>query len=212
MKNTFSHKYLDWILIVISLLFSVDSILILFNEFDFFSTFTLRLIFAFVSVLALISLLVNNLNGERYSRIFIIVATIIPAIIILNQFFTDLIFYGISRTDLLQNPILFLKAIIGIILFILIIKYSRQTKSERRKDYGILAMSIGIFATIFVIIKAIQTNTMEGLQELPLWKLITKSLIGLIVAYFGLRLKNDKIKLKSCIIITLILMLIYNLI
>jgi hypothetical protein len=212
MKQTFSNKYFDWILIAITFLFSIDTVLNLFNKFEYFSSYLLRITFALVSIAALISLVVKNGNGEKYSRFFIIVGLIIPSLLIFNQFITDLIFYGTKRLNFLLNPILYLKFIIGIILFILTIKYSKQTKSDRIKDYGILTSYIGIFLIGLILIKAIEPNFNTELNNVPIWKIIVKTIIGLSIVYLGYRLKNENIKLKTSVILFLISMFIYGLI
>jgi len=145
MKQTFLYKTFDWILVIVFLYFSIFSFENLINGYDYFSTFLLKIIFFIVSVAALVSLFLKPLNGERFSRIFIIVVLIIPGILVVNQYLVDLIFYSINRLNLIQNPILFLKLIAGIVLLYLAIKFSKQQKAEQVKDYGILIIGISIF-------------------------------------------------------------------
>ena len=212
MKQTFSNKYFDWFLIAITILFLIDTLPNLFNKFEYFSSYLLRITFASVSIVALISLLTKNGNGERYSRFFMIIGLILPSLIIFNQFLTDLLFYGINRENLIQNPILYLKFIIGITLFILTIKYSKQTKSDRIQDYGILTNYIGIFLISLILIRTIEPNFISDLNNVPIWKTITKAILGLVIVYLGYRLKNENMKLRTCIILVLISMVIYELI
>ena len=162
-------------------------------------------------MVALISLLAKKGNGERYSRFFIIVGLIIPTLLLYNQFLTDLIFYGVHRISLLQNPMLHLKFIIGIVLYALTLKYSEQTKSDRIQDYGILTSCIGIFLILLIIIRTIEPNFIPGLDTIPIWEVITKTSFGLLIIYLGLRLKSKNMKLKTCLILALISMLIYGL-
>ncbi len=212
MKQTFSNKYFDWILIVITALFSINSAINLFNKFDFFSSYFIRLTFALVSIVALISLIVKNGNGERYSRFFIIIGLIMPNLFFFNQFLTDLLFYGINRMSLIQNPILHFNFILGIIFFILTIKYSSQIKSYRIKDYGILISYVGIFLIGLILISSIEHNFIADLNYIPIWEIITKTIIGLVIVYAGYGLINGNMKLKTCIIIAIISMFIYGLI
>jgi len=212
MKQTFLHKTFDWILIGISLIFSVLTFMNLVNGFEHFSNFLLRIAFAFVSATALISLLVQRFNGERFSRIFIIVALIIPAILILYQYLTDLVFYGANRLNLLQNPILFLKLVGGIILLYLAIKFSKQQKAELIKDYGILIIGIGIFTICYVLTRTIEPNLNSELIDYPIWKTISKSIIGILTLVIGIRIKIEKMKFNTGLILTLILMFIFGLI
>ncbi len=212
MKQTFLHKAFDWILIGISLIFLVLTFINLINGFEYFSSFLLRIAFAFVSVTALISLLVQKFNGERFSRIFIIVALIIPAILILYQYLTDLIFYGANRLNLLQNPTLFLKLVGGIVLLYFAIKFSKQEKAERIKDYGILISGIGIFTICYVLSRTIEPNLNSELIDYPIWKTIIKSIIGILTLIIGIRIKNLKTKFNKGQILILILMFIFGLI
>lgn len=212
MKQTFSKKYFDWILIAITVLFSIEAVLHLFSKFEYFSSYLLRITFALVSVVAFISLMMKNANGEKYSRFFIIIGLIIPSLIIFNQFLTDLVFYGINREDLLQNPILHLKFILGIILFILTIKYSTQIKSNRIKDYGILISYVGIFLIGLTLVRAIEPNFIAYMNNVPIWKIVIKIISSLLIVYLGYRLKNENMKLKIYIIFALISIFIYGLI
>ncbi len=212
MKQTFLYKTFDWVLIVISLISSILTFLKLINGFEYFSTFLLKIAFTFVSLTALISLLVQKINGERFSRIFLIVMFIIPAIFVLYEYLTDLIFYGINRLNLLQNPFLYVKLIVGVILFYLTIKFSKQKKTQRIKDYGILISGIGIFVICYVLIRKIEPNFNSELMNYSNWKAIIKSIIGILVFFVGIRIKNQKIKLNKGIILTSITMFIFGLI
>jgi hypothetical protein len=194
------------------MLFLIDTVPNLFNKFEYFSSYLLRITFASVSIVALISLLTKNGNGERYSRFFIIIGLILPSLIIFNQFLTDLLFYAINRGNLLQNPILYIKFIIGIILFILTLKYSKQTKSNRIQDYGILTSYVGIFLISLILIKTIEPNFIADLNNIPIWETITKAIIGLVIVYLGYCLKNENMKLRTYMILVLISMVIYGLI
>jgi hypothetical protein len=160
----------------------------------------------------LISLLVQKLNGERFSRLFIIVALIIPAILILYHYLTDLIFYGVNRLNLLQNPSLFLKLVGGIVLLYFAIKFSKQEKVERIKDYGILIIGVGIFTVCYVLIRTIEPNLNSELIDYPTWKTIIKSIFGILTLIVGIRIKNRKTKFNKGLLLTLILMFIFGLI
>src|SRR5687767_4575662 len=97
MKQTYTKKYFDVVLITFSLLFFLDSVVNLFDKFEYFSSYILRIIWMFCSVVSLISLITTKLNGERYSRFFIIINLIAPPILVLAQFLADLLFYGAGR-------------------------------------------------------------------------------------------------------------------
>jgi hypothetical protein len=113
---------------------------------------------------------------------------------------------------LLENPLLFLKLVAGIILFYLTLKYSRQQKSEQTKDYGILIIGIGIFTVCYVLTRTVEPNFNSDLSDYPIWKTIVKSIIGIATLIIGTRIKNEKIKFKKGLIWTIILMFIFGLI
>lgn len=212
MKKTFSNKYFDLILIVITGFFTIEAVLNLRNSFEFFSSFLPRIIFVLTSIFAFTTLIMKNGNGEKYSLFFIIINLIMPDLLILNLYITDLIIYGINRLSLLQNSILHLKFFIGIIFFILTIKYSRQSKLDRLNNYGILISFFGIFLVILILIKTVEPNFNIILNNTPIWKTIVKTIIGLLIVYLGYCLRKGSIKLKNSIILTLTLMFIYGLI
>src|SRR4051794_25701288 len=102
MKQTYTKKYFNFSLIAFSLLFFFDSVVSLFDKFEYFSSYSFRVIWIFFSGLSLAALITIKLNGERYSRYFIIINLIVPPTLLLVQFLSDLLFYGTGRTDLLQ--------------------------------------------------------------------------------------------------------------
>lgn len=213
MKQTFSLKYVDWIIIIVSLLFSINAVNNLLSPIEFPSSFLLRIIFALAPTIALISLFLKKMNGERFTRIFVMVSLIIPPILLLNQIFTDFVLYGANRFDLLENPILlFINLVLGIVLLYLVTKHSNQTSLERIKDYGILIILIGVFAIIYVLLMTIQPNMYEELNDYPIWKTCIKSVIGIVIIVFGFRLKNEKLTLKTCLIFVMISLFVYGII
>jgi hypothetical protein len=214
MKKTFSNRILDWILIGTTLLFSILTVWNLLSGFDFFSSYLLRITFALTSITALLSLLTSKLNGERFSRIFILVTLIFPAVFITNLVITDLVFYGANRTDLLQNPYPFLKLVGGIILFYVTLKFSTHTKVEQIKDYGILIIGTGIFMILFILIRTFEPNfvTNDLIIGYPMWKTIVKNVIGIAVLLIGTRIIKEKMEFKKGLIWTLVLTFIFGLI
>jgi hypothetical protein len=211
MKQTFSNKYLDWVLIAVAVFFSVYNIKILFNVFDFFNSYLLRIAFSISSVLAISSLVIKNMNGEKYSRFFIIIVLIFPSLFLVNTYITDLAFYGVNKTDLLKDSFLYINLIFGIMLFMFSIKYSKQTKPTRISNYGILISYVGIFAIILIVTHAIQANFIAELNNVPIWKIIIKSIIGLLIILVGYQLKNEKIKLTKGLFFSILLIFIYGL-
>ncbi len=201
MKQTYTKRYFDFVLIACSLLFFIDIVVSLFDKLEYFSIYLLRITWAFVSVLSLISLTTTKLNSERYSRFFIIINLIVPPTLILVQFLTDLLFYGANRTDLLQNPVLYIKLIIGIILYVLSIRFSREQESKTIRDYGILTILIGLFVLVLSTLIIIESNV----KNLTNTTFAMKTIVGLLIVLLGIRLKSEKIKFKVFIILLSIL-------
>lgn len=213
MKQTFSLKYLDWIIIIVSFLFSINAVNNLLNPLEFPSSYLLRIVFALAPIMAFISLIFKKMNGERFTRIFVMVSLIIPTILIANKIFTDFILYGANRFDLLENPILlFINLVLGIVLLYLFTKYSNQTSLERIKDYGVLIILVGVFALIYVLLLTIQPSMYSELNNYPIWKTFIKSIIGIAIIFFGFRLKNQRLTLKTCLIFVLISLFVYGII
>lgn len=210
-KKPFTNKIIDLILIGITSFFVILTVWNLTNGFEYLSSYLIRIAFALTSMMTFLSLLISQMNGERFSRIFILVILIFPAVLMANQFTTDWIFYGVIRTDLLQNPFFFLKLFGGIILFYLSLKYSRQRKEERTKDYGVLIIGIGIFIVAYVLTRTIESNFNADLNGYPIWKTIVKSVIGITTLIIGTQIKKEKIKFKKGLIWTITLMFIFGL-
>ena len=183
------------------------------SEFEFFSSFLLRIVFALVSLTALISLLINKFNGERFSRIFIIAYLIFPGILFLNRFLTDIVFYGINRLNPLHNPTLIFKLIAGIALLYFSIKFSKQPKNEHIKDYGIIVIGTGIFVILYAITKSLEPNFVSPdlILAYPVWKTITKTIIGIMILVIGFRMKNNKTKMNKALIFAIGLIFIFGL-
>jgi hypothetical protein len=212
MKKTFSNIFLNWTLIIITLIAAIDFTYRLFTPIQFYSTFLLKVVFAFASVFAFISLMVKRSGAERNARFFIIIVLLVPQLFVWNQFLSDLLFYSINRINLLKNPFLFLSFVTGIVLLALSIKYSAEIKSVRIKDYGLLIMLFGIFNIIMILVEVVETHFIAELNKKSYWEIIIKILLGLCIIYFGFRLKNEKMRLKSCLSLSVTLIFLYGII
>jgi len=111
------------------------------------------------------------------------------------------LFYGANRTDLLQNPVLYIKLIIGIILYVLSIRFSREQESKTIRDYGILTILIGLFVLVLSTLIIIESNV----KNLTNTTFAMKTIVGLLIVLLGIRLKSEKIKFKVFIILLSIL-------
>jgi hypothetical protein len=201
MKPTYNKKYFDFALIAFSLLFFLDSAVSLFDKFDYLSSYLLRVIWTSFSVLSLISLGTSKLNGERYSRAFILINLVLPSTLVFIQCLADLLFYGAIRTDLLQNPTLYIKLVIGIILLILSLKFSNEQKLERIRNYGILTILVGLFVVLFTFIVTIESST-KSFTDIAF---VIKTMIGLLIIFLGVKLRSEKVKFRTFLILLLTL-------
>lgn len=204
MKPTYTKQYFDFTLITFSLLSLLDITVSLFGKFEYLSTYLLSVLWAAFSIVSLLSLTTAKLNGERYSRAFILVNLIMPPALVFIQCLIDLVFYGAVRTDLLQNPTVYIKLFIGIILFMLSIRFSKEVELERTRDYGILTILVGIFVVICTFIVTVE-STVKSFTDIGF---VMKTIIGLVIIFLGTKLKNQNVKFSTFCILLLALALI----
>lgn len=207
-KKTFSNSYFDLILIMITSYFTIISIQKLAMEFDLFSSYLMRISNTLLSILALTSLLFSKLNGERFVRFFIIGVLIFPMLLLVNQYCIDLLIYGINRTNLLQNTVLNLFGIVGVVLYLASYRFSKQTKVERQKDIGLLILGIGFFITVRTIIIAIESNFVPDMNKMSLVESGIKISIILILFLLGYKMSTGKIKFNKGILFTALILFI----
>ena len=207
-KKTFSNSYFDLILIMITSYFTIISIQKLAMEFDLFSSYLMRISNTLLSILALTSLLFSKLNGERFVRFFIIGVLIFPMLLFVNQYCIDLLIYGINRTNLLQNTVLNLFGIVGVLLYLASYRFSKQTKVERQKDIGLLILGIGFFITVRTIIIAIESNFVPDMNKMSLVESGIKISIILILFLLGYKISTGKIKFSKGILFTALILFI----
>jgi hypothetical protein len=211
-KQTYTNKFFDYALVAITLLFSLDGVLALFGEVGYLSNYFIKVCLAAVSVMACLSLFVNQLNGERYSRYFVIIVLILVPLFVFGQYLADLGFYGINRTDLLQHPFVYVKLISGIALLILSIRFSSEDSAARVKDYGILTMLIGTFSLILVVIRTMEPDGINFNDPAFMmgFEFFVKFAVSLLIIFLGYRLMRQKITWKTCTILCVILAFLYG--
>lgn len=207
-KKTFSNRYFNLILITITLYFTIISIQKLTLEFDLFSAYLIRISNALLSLLALTSLFIINANGERFVRFFIIAVLIFPMILFVNQYIIDLLFHGINRINLLQNTLLNLLGVVGVVLYIASIRFSKQTTIEHQKDIGLLILGVGLFITIRTIIIEIEANFVPNMNKMTVVESSIKISIILLLFLLGYKINKEKIKFKKGILFTALLLFI----
>lgn len=205
-KETFSNKYFNIILIGITLYFTVISITKLIGEFDFYSNYVLRISAVLLSILAFFTLLVKNTNGERFTRFFIIGVLIFPLFTVLNQFLVDSLFYGINRINLLQNTLLNSIGLVGILLYFLSHHFSKQTQTSHQKDFGLFICGIGIFIVMRTIIRIIEANYVHDMHPFSFSEITIKTVIIILLFFIGFRMQQQKLKFGKGLLFTFVLL------
>jgi hypothetical protein len=199
-------------LILINLLVLTQVIYNLFLPFDYLSSYSLRLLFAIVSTFSILSALIKKMDSERFFILFIFITLIISPCLIIFEFLKDLMIHGISRTDLIDNPVLLVKLIIGIVLIYFSIKYSNISHEDRVVNYNILIMLIGLYIIILTGIMHFESRLYSGLYNKPVWISILKLFSGFMITFVGYRLMNEKIKTRKGLVYVLIFLIINGLV
>ena len=206
MKQTFLNKYFDWILIFVVFIFSLESLFKLFENIDYISLYFVRICFLITSILTFFSFFIYKLNGEKYSRFFIIMLLILPLLLVIYKYLFILIFHQISYIDISDNIILVVKFIIGIILLKFSIKFSRLNKLLIFKEFSVIIICLGIFITILCFLLAIDFIIKPPRFRnftVNFWILSLKILFGLMIIFLGYLLNKEKIQLKICLLLVL---------
>ncbi len=183
----------------------------LFQPFDYVSSFSLRLVFAIVSMCSILSILIKEMDSERFLSIFVIVTLIIPSCLILYDFMKDFLLYGIVRTELIASPILYIKLILGLILIYFSILFSKTTHENRINDYCLMIVLIGLYVTILSVIIYFESRSYSNSFPKSILSSGLKLLFGGLIILMGFRIKNKKTKIKRGIIYFLILFISYGL-
>ena len=212
MKTIYKNRTFDWIMILINLLVLVQVIYNLFLPFNYLSSYSLRLVFAIVSMGPILSVLIKKMNSERFFSFFIFITLIIPPCFVIFEFLKDLAIYGICRTDRIDNPILLVKLIIGIILIYFSIKYSKISHEDRAVNYYILIMLIGLYIIILTGIMHFESRLNSELHNKPIWISVLKIILGFMIIFVGYLLKKKRIKTKKGLVYVLIFIIANGLI
>ncbi len=208
MKKVFSNKGFNWILIIISVLNSIDNIYLLSKEFEDLNILFFRILVFTISSLSFLSFFILKLNKEFYSRLFILANLILLTLFIYYSFTVDQLLYSVTRTDLVSNPAIHIKFFIGIILFYYSIKFSQESKTKRQSDYGLMIILFGLFLIILNFTKVFDYTS----GNFSLIEFIIKIILSAGIIFTGNRLRLSKLKFKTSIITTIILAVICGMI
>ena len=129
MKSIYSNKYIDWLFIFIIL--AIISIQI-YSLTGATTQIAIQFIAVYlcVSLIALIALLVKNKMAHRLTQLFIIVVFISSPALIIYRYLSLYLFYGTNQIYLLQQPLLFISLVLGIVLFMVTIKKVRALENR----------------------------------------------------------------------------------
>ena len=206
MKNVFSNKIFNWILVIISILTLIDSAYLLSKEFAYLNVLFLRIVVLVISTSSLLSFFILKLNKEFYSRLFILGNLILIPLLIYYSFLVDQLLYSVTRTDLVSNPAIHIKFLIGFILFYYSIKFSQESKTDRQREYGLMIMLYGLFLIILNFTKVFDYTS----QDFSLIEFIIKIIMSSGIIFTGNRLRLGKLKFKTSIIITIIIAVVFG--
>lgn len=201
MNAIYSNKIFNWILVLISILTLIDSSYLFIRKFDVLNVIILGFFLCAISISSILSFFVKKLNDEFYTRLFI-VSNLLLTLYIYCQFGLNKILYAITRTDLIANPIIHFRFLVGIILFFLTLKFSKKSTQQHETEYGIMMMIYGLFLII------LNVTTLFDSSDFSVIKFIIKLLISFGILILGNWLRLKKIKFKLAVISVIILALI----
>ncbi|MRM83906.1 hypothetical protein D1003_08785 [Riemerella anatipestifer] len=204
MIRVYSNKIFNWIILIISVLKLIDIFFPLTQEFEFLNVLILRIILFIISILSVLSFFLKKINKEFYTRLFLLANFILPQIAVYFQFLVEQLFYSFTKTDLISRPIIHLNFLIGLILFFLSLKFSKQSKIQRKNEYGLMIIFYGFFLLILNFTRIFDYDS----SEFSVITFCTKILLSISIISVGNKFRIEKMKFKTTIIILLILAII----
>lgn len=202
MKEIYSNRIFNYIVLLISVLGIIDTYISSKSEVDSLNIALLNIVLIVLPGLSALSFFVKRLNTEIYSRLFIVGSIIMLPLSIYYTFISDLILYSFSRTYLISNPIILANLLIGIILFYFSIKFSKLDKVQRERDYGAIIMILGMAMLLLTTSKFIDQEPIQVVQY------FVALLLSAGITFIGNRLRLKKLRLKTAVITTILITLI----
>lgn len=201
MSEIQSRGVFNQTILILSILSFIDAAYQLAQPPEHQSVFVLRMTILAVSVLAISSFFYSNSHKEFYTWMFILINLITIPLTQYFRFLQDLLYYFIARFELISNPIIHIKLLLGMVLFYYSIQHSTKAKLQREKEYGIAMISYGLFLTILNAVKMLHS-------EVSVFQFVWKFLLGSGIAILGNGLRIEKIKLKSSVLIFAVLLVL----
>lgn len=204
----YTNKIFNWIVLLVSVLFLLDSMHRLTQEFYHFNGVFLRVTLAVSSLLSVLSFFIKKLKGALFSRVFILANLILVPLSIYFQFLVDATMYLAIRFDLISNPLLHVKFLLGLILFYGSIRYSRQSKLQRHNEYGLISMMYGVFLGMLTGLKIVDYDVID----FAILQFILKLMLSFWIVFWGNKLRIGSLNFKKGISIIVLLIFIFTLI
>lgn len=203
MKNTFSNKIYNWILIFIFFAFAIYQLTCLFSRFPFISNYFETVFNLSLALIALYSLVNSKMDGEKYSFLFIIGYLILFPISYYTQYLSRIIKYVFSTVDF-SFPIIHLIFLIGVFLLYFGNKFSKKTTTERNKNFGFISIIIGVYLILQRFI-----NIFDFGFNYSILKFMLVILIPCAIIFIGNKLKTNSINAKNGIILNIFLSILF---
>lgn len=204
MKQIYSNKIFNWIILIVSILNLIDISSRLNQKYEFVSALILKITLFILPILSALSFFLKKMNKELYSRSFILVNLIYLPIFVYFQYLVNLLFYSFNRTELISKPTMHLSFFVGLILFFLSLKFSKQTKIQRQNEYGKLIIFYGLFLLLLNLIQIFDNNS----TNFSVITFCIKILVSISIIFIGNKLRTERLKFKTTLIIVLILAMI----
>ncbi|GLB53033.1 hypothetical protein NBRC110019_20730 [Neptunitalea chrysea] len=153
--------------------------------FEFFSAYLNYLALTASALFALITMLIPGLNGERYSRIFIVITFIVTPLVLLYKYFTTLVFFNVNLSNYVLTPLFYICLTTGVILLAGAIKFSRFHIYYHTDDGAVLLKLLGSFLIIRLITQLIEIAYFKTILPIPIWAIIIKLLSAGSMIYLG---------------------------
>ena len=195
-------------MLIVSIISLIDSIFLFSQDFQFASTIAIRILLVTLSLSAVLSHFISQIDTEKVTRIFILGYLIFPPLVILNQIVSDYLFYGILRTDLLgiKNIHIILNLIIGIILFGLTLKFSKKSTVNKLQENRAVVRYLGFFLFVIACLKFLSFDQSTSIA----FKIMFKIIIAISLIYLGYKFKKENKKFFKLLLISILLIFIYN--
>lgn len=209
-KKTFSSRVFDWIIIGTTLIFLVLNFIKLFSGYQYiYSDIFPRLIFFLLSLNAVLSFVIPNVDGERMTHLFLGGVLILPSIVPIFQFLAELIFKQNFLISLLVTPFFYLNLFLGSILLFFSIKFTRKKKSKREKNLGIFLAGVGVYVLLYLLVKSVESNFRFVSGGFVLWEVIVKVVLGISLVITGMQVRYRKLNYSMGLILTALVFVLF---